>query len=50
MLPCYARQTQGYSSNGTIVVDIPWDVLEESGVIVSRKKLELNDLNIIPHN
>ena len=50
ILPCYARQTQGYSSNGTIVVDIPWDVLEESGVIVSRKKLELNDLNIIPHN
>lgn len=50
MLHCYARQTQGYSSNGTIVVDIPWDVLEESGVIVSRKKLELNDLNFIPHN
>lgn len=43
LLPSYYRDTKGYSANGTVVADIPWECLDEC--IVERKKLTYNELN-----
>ena len=45
LLPNFTRPTKGYSANGTTVADIPWDVLENAGVIVLRKELNFSDIN-----
>jgi len=43
MLPSLTRPTKGYSANGTVVADIPWECLNEC--IVDRKKLTYDEIN-----
>jgi len=45
LLTSLTRPTKGHSANGTVVADIPWDVLENAGVIVFRKRLGFSEVN-----